>query len=180
MFGMCHNHPEKKAVNTCHNCGNNFCGECLTEGVEYYYCTKPECRAVLDSELIPEQIVCANCSKTIMLSFEDRVQKKVHCPHCEALFNFTATEDKILEPDEYVELISSLNQGDVALVKSMLDDAQLSYFVTGENFLSVDPLIQPAKFFVLKNQYIEAVELLKDFKLHIFGASVDNEEENAD
>lgn len=180
MFGMCYNHPETKAVNTCHHCGNNYCEKCLTEGVEYYYCDKPECRAVLNSELIPETIICGNCSKSIKLTFDERVEKKVHCPHCEALLNFTSTDDRIMEPDEYVELLSSLNQGDLALVKSILDDAQLSYYVTGENFLSVDPLIQPAKFYILQSQFIEAAELLKDFNLHIFGASAKVDDEQAE
>ena len=171
MLGMCKNHPDKKASNTCHNCGGSFCEECLTEGIEYYYCSKPECQSVLNSELIPENITCPNCSAEIKADFHERVAKKVHCPHCEALLNFTNQEDRVIEPDEYVELVSSLNQGDVALIKSMLDDAQMSYYVSGENFLSVDPLIQPAKFHILKTQFLEAAELLKDFNLHIFGAS---------
>jgi hypothetical protein len=64
-----------------------------------------------------------------------------------------------------------MNQGDIALIKSILEDANIDYYVFGENFLSVDPLIQPAKFFVNENQIDEVKELLKDIKLSIWGFS---------
>lgn len=178
MSSMCFNHPEKIADNICHNCGNHFCQTCLSEGVEYYYCTRSECQDVLKLELVPAQIICPNCSHPLDLNFEERSSQKIHCPHCEALIDFKNKDEKITEPDEYVEIISSFNQGDLALIKSMLDDAQINYYSTGENFLSVDPLIQPAKLYVLKEQYVEATELLKDFNLHIFGASAKNEDDS--
>lgn len=172
----CYNHPEKKADNVCHECGNSFCSECLSEGVEYYYCNNPACQAKMAQEILKEEIVCPNCSHKLHLSYEERVEQKVHCPNCEALIDFKNIENQILEPDEFVEAISTLNQGDVAIIKSILDDAQISYYTTGENFLSVDPLIQPAKLYVKKEQFPDAVELLKNVEIHIWGASSKNEE----
>ena len=178
MYGNCKNHPETKAVNVCHECGDNYCLECLTEGSEYYYCAKPACmEALKKEELMPEELICPNCSCHITLTFEERSTQKIHCPKCEALLDYKSKEDRIVEPDEFVEIISSFNQGDLAVIKSLLDDAQIEYNTIGENFLSVDPLIQPAKIYVKKAQLLEAHELLKEFKLHIFGASADNVEE---
>jgi hypothetical protein len=175
---MCLNHPERKAVNVCHNCGGNYCDECLTEGYEYYYCSKPECKAACDAELMPAEITCPNCSSAISLSLEERETKKIHCPSCEALIDFTNNGEKIQEPVEYIEFLTTMNIGDVALIKSILDDGQISYYVTGENFLTLEPLIQPARFFVTKGQFVEAAELLKDYKMNIFGASVNQQAEN--
>ena len=72
--------------------------------------------------------------------------------------------------------MSSLNQGDIGIIKSILDDNEIDYYVTGENFLSVSPLLEPAQFFVNTNQFEEAKKLLKDFDLKIFGFSARNED----
>jgi len=65
-----------------------------------------------------------------------------------------------------------MNQGDLGIIKSMLDDGSIDYFVNGENFLSVDPLIQPARIMVREDQLDEANEIIKNFELHIFGVSL--------
>lgn len=43
MDNYCKNHPNKKAISFCQNCGNYFCTECLNEGQVYYYCNEEEC-----------------------------------------------------------------------------------------------------------------------------------------
>jgi len=47
----CYNHPERDALSRCHLCGRYFCSECLTKGVEYYYCHSEQCQVALQSEL---------------------------------------------------------------------------------------------------------------------------------
>lgn len=171
----CFNHPDKKAFSICRGCGKDFCNECLDEGKEYYYCKNPECQNLLYKEIRRKvsqlNIVCPNCSCELELSDEERVSGKAHCPECEALIIINANPPKVLNKENYFELLSSMNQGDIALIKSVLDDAGLDYYVFGQNFLSVDPLIQPVKFFVNENQLKDAKELLKDFELHIWGTS---------
>ena len=76
--------------------------------------------------------------------------------------------------------MSSMNQGDLGIIKSMLDDGSIDYFVTGENFLSVDPLIQPARIMVREDQLDEANEIIKNFELHIFGVSLNQNDEEDD
>lgn len=45
MKEACANHPERKAENSCHSCGQFLCGDCLVEGNEYYYCRQEACQA---------------------------------------------------------------------------------------------------------------------------------------
>ncbi len=40
----CLYHPDKRALSFCHSCGKYFCGACLTEGIEYYYCRNSSCQ----------------------------------------------------------------------------------------------------------------------------------------
>lgn len=174
----CINHPERKAISVCHNCGKEYCKLCLVEGQEHYYCKDPLCQEALKKEqppILPSQIVCPKCSTATEPSKEERRTGKFHCPQCELFIDYNFDPPKILEPESYTELFPSMNQGDIALIRSVFDDAQINYYVTGQNFLSVEPLAVPARFFVLSNQVEEAKELLKDFKLHIFGASDRND-----
>jgi len=171
----CFNHPEKKAHSICHGCGKDYCELCLDEGKEFYYCRNPECQILLKKELytdvLPANTICPNCKSGLELSEDERISGKVHCPECEALIDFKVNPPKVLNRENYVELLSSLNQGDIGLIKSILGNSNIDYYVFGENFLSVDPLIQPARFYVNESQEEEAKELLKDFKLHIWGTS---------
>ena len=177
----CVNHPQKEAISICHGCGKDFCELCLVEGPEYYYCKNPQCQELLKKELIPElpfEIVCPNCSTPLELSGEERITRKFHCVECDSLINFNYDPPKIFKPESFVELLSSMNQGDISLIKSILDNSEIDYFIYGENFLNVDPLIQPARFFVLSTRLEDARELLKDLEQHIFGlsSSVETEE----
>ena len=171
----CVNHSDKKAFSTCHNCGKYFCEQCLKEGKEFYYCLSPICQQILKNELnqvdLPKYIICPNCETELELSEDERISGKVHCSECEALIDYKVNPPKVIDKENYVQLLSSLNQGDIGLIKSILDNSNIDYYVYGENFLSVDPLIQPARFYVNEKQAEEAKELLKDFELRIFGAS---------
>lgn len=51
MVQHCVNHPEKEALSFCHSCGKYFCGYCLTEGKEYYYCNSEICQAEFKKEI---------------------------------------------------------------------------------------------------------------------------------
>jgi hypothetical protein len=176
----CFNHPDKIAVSICHGCGKDYCELCLDEGTEYYYCKNSECQKLLKEELppekLPENVICPNCGIELDLSKDEMAIRKVHCPKCETLIDFKYNPPKILNAENYVELLSSLNQGDIALIKSILDDGGIDYNIVGENFLSVRPLLEPARFFVNESQLKEATELLKNIDLHIFGFSTNQQE----
>lgn len=176
----CINHPDRKAYSICHNCGKHYCEECLSGGGEYYYCNSPECRE-LRNKVIPEELidplqVCPNCNKDIKLSGKDLKNGTTHCPECEAFIDFNVTPASFKTADEFILLFSSMNQGDIALVISILEDGNFDYYITGQNFSSIDPLIQPARFYIRKDQFEEARELLKDVDFNILGISIRNDD----
>lgn len=61
----CSKHLDREALSFCHNCGKFFCRECLTEGKEYYYCSAPECRAILIREKEEEIVSPENCGNIV-------------------------------------------------------------------------------------------------------------------
>lgn len=181
-MGNCTNHPDKKALSVCHSCGKPFCESCLDEGKEFYFCKDPACQGMLKREssmaLLPPRINCPKCSAEIFLSESERISRKFHCPDCEAFVDFNINPPMILEQKKYTEVFSSRNQGDIALLKSFLDDSDIDYYVVGEDFLAIYPLIQPAKFYVLNDQANEAKALLNGFNTNLFGVSRRNTPES--
>lgn len=176
----CVNHPEKEAYEFCHYCGKPFCKECLTEEGEYNVCNNRECREKAEAEkthkpagpvLLPEEVECPSCKCKISLDDKERALKKVHCPECEAYIDYSVNPPSFEEPKKYIPATWSFNQGDLFIIKSLFDDAEIDYYTTGENFLSVDPLIQPARFWVLESQLELAEEILKGSNLNVTGVS---------
>lgn len=71
--------------------------------------------------------------------------------------------------DKYTEVLSTYNAGDIALIKSILDDAEIEYQIEGEYFNAI--LLQPVKILVLQEKVEAAREVLKDFDLKYLGLS---------
>ncbi len=176
----CTNHIDKTAYSICNNCKEEFCEDCLDEGKDFYYCKKEECQKKLKDELslviIPGNVVCPNCESELELSEKEQEIRKVHCPECEILIDLNFTPPKIFNKDNYTEILSTLNQGDIALIKSILDDGNIDYFILGENFLGVRPLLEPARILVNDTQIEEVKELLKNIELNILGVSTRHDE----
>ncbi len=177
----CPNHPDKNAVYTCHSCGKHFCELCLTESGDFYYCKNPKCREKVKNTILPdlpEEIICPNCSENLELEEKERISLQVHCPECDSLIDYTTEPPTMINPEEYVEITSSINQGDIGVIRSLLDDAKIDYYIFGENFLVISPLLQPARVFVVQDQVEEAKKILKNVDIHIFGVSMRNEDED--
>jgi uncharacterized RDD family membrane protein YckC len=69
MDKLCINHPSKKSLSFCHNCGLLYCEDCLLEGDVYYYCKGAECSskfAIEKENLKPKPV-------KIFASFTDRI-----------------------------------------------------------------------------------------------------------
>ena len=179
-MNTCKNHPGRKAFSICHNCGEHYCEDCLSEGQEYYYCKKNECQAALKKERPGESLnpfqTCPNCKKDFKLGDDSRKTGKAHCPNCEAFIDFTTNPPDVKPAEEFTFLLDTMNQGDIALAISILDDGKFDYYISGQNFASIDPLIQPARFYIRKDQFSEAISRLKDVNFNIFGVSTRNED----
>ena len=72
---------------------------------------------------------------------------------------------------EYVPVLATYNQADIAFIKSILYGSQIMYYFKGEEFNLARPLVQPAILMVRSDQAALAAELLKDFSLVYFGVT---------
>jgi hypothetical protein len=70
-----------------------------------------------------------------------------------------------LEYVEYEEVLRTFNPADVAIVRSILDAVDITYFIKGEHFLLIRPLADPAVLMVKKDEVEAAKEALKDLDL---------------
>ena len=105
------------------------------------------------------------------------------CPRCRSEYiegityctgcNLLLVESIPAEPEVYpfIKLLSTFNLVDIAMIKSILDGSEITYYFIGENFNQIDQLVQPARLFVRKDQADEAREWLKDLNITYMGLS---------
>lgn len=84
-MAKCFNHSDKEALNVCHSCGRSFCEDCLTEGLEYYYCKDVACQKEREIELMGKNEIEENIEENMDESQEEIMQK---------LYAFVASEMK--------------------------------------------------------------------------------------
>ncbi len=66
---------------------------------------------------------------------------------------------------EYKLLVETSNPADVALIKSLLDSEEILYFVHGEAFSAVRPLVEPVRFLVAEDRLEDAKNLIASLRL---------------
>ena len=74
-------------------------------------------------------------------------------------------------PREFQEVLSTYNQADIALIKSILDDEKVEYVWVGENFSQIGQLIQPATLVVRKEHVKRTRDVLNHLDVTFFGVS---------
>ncbi|HKJ67094.1 MAG TPA: hypothetical protein VKA68_04005 [bacterium] len=105
---------------------------------------------------------CSRCDSR----FSSKLKR---CPHCGSRLsrwsdNSPDRRDQVKARHlEYVKVLSTFNNGDVAIMKSILDGGDILYYFMGEHFNAVDPLIQPMRLYVAKEQVSTVKELLQTF-----------------
>jgi hypothetical protein len=104
----------------------------------------------------------------------------VKCADCHVPLVEKPTEPGRPEDVNLVKLLATFNPGDVAIVKSILDDAGIPYFLEGENFMHVYPLVEPARFMVPEKRVADALNALKDLKLSFEGISIPKGEDTGE
>lgn len=109
-------------------------------------------------------MICPKCSTEYREGF------KV-CSDCEVELvekpeeNNETEEYEIDEDVKFVSILSTFNIGDIAVVKSILNNSDITYFFQGENFNQFRGGVEPAILKVREEDEETVRELLKDFKL---------------
>jgi len=78
------------------------------------------------------------------------------------------------EPEftDYVEIMGTYNPADIALIKSILDSENITYYFNAEHFMYVEPLAQPVRLMVKTDEAEKAKEMLRDLNLAITGVDL--------
>ena len=98
-----------------------------------------------------------------------------HCPDCDVdlvkelpdrksqLDVKAASEDN--DNKTFIAVLSTYNLGDIALIRSILDNEGIEYYLQGENTASIRGYMDPTILMVRNDQVETVKELLKDFDL---------------
>ncbi len=78
---------------------------------------------------------------------------------------------------QYALLIETSNPADVALIKSLLDSEGILYFVHGEAFSAVRPLVEPVRILVAEDRLEEARDLIGGLRLAYGPTAADGEDD---
>jgi len=70
-----------------------------------------------------------------------------------------------LELAEFEEILFTPSPGDMAVIKSLLDNEGIVYFFRGDFFSSAHPLVQPARLMVSTDQAEEVKEILESLNI---------------
>ena len=114
---------------------------------------------------------CPECKS----EFIDGIKK---CPECMVgLIEELPPEPKPAKPKflDYAEILANPNPADVAILKSILDSKEITYFIKGEN---AQISFATPKLMVRTDQVEIAKELIKDLKLSCISTNLDKESKN--
>ena len=78
-----------------------------------------------------------------------------------------------MENNAYIEILSTYNQQDIAMIKSILDSENIEYILNNELFSSVRPLIEPIALLVKKDYVEKAKDLLSGYNFKLFPLNKD-------
>ena len=98
--------------------------------------------------------MCADCNVPLVTSLDDNVEKT----------------DPIQEHQNdditFVPVLSTYNLGDISLIRSLLDNEGIEYFLQGENTAYIRGYMDPTILMVREDQVSIVKELLKEFKIN--------------
>ena len=90
------------------------------------------------------------------------------CPECGVGLVPELDDDGMSEGPQWAEfeqILSTFNASDIALIKSILDGEGVAYYFLGEIFNCMEPMVQPPRLMVQKDQADQVREMLGDLNL---------------
>ena len=95
------------------------------------------------------------------------------CPECDV----NLVDDLPPDPEpkfvDFEEVLATYNPADIALLKSILDSEDVTYFFKGEHFQNMRPWADPARLMIRKDQVEFVADLIKDLELSYMGINLD-------
>ena len=95
------------------------------------------------------------------------------CPECVVNLIDELPPEPKPEFVDFQEVLATYNPADIALLKSILDSEEITYFFKGENFQHIRPWADPARLMIRKDQVEIVADLIKDFDLSYMGINLD-------
>lgn len=108
---------------------------------------------------------CPKCGAEYRAGFK-------HCSDCDVDLVEELPKEDITSIDKkgenditFIPILSTFNLGDIALIKSILDNEEIEYFIQGENTEYVSACMDPVILMVREDQADIVKELLKNFDI---------------
>jgi hypothetical protein len=117
---------------------------------------------------------CPNCKG-------EYVKGVTRCKQCDVPLVASLDDIPGPKPDkdlEFVSIVRTFNPQDIMVIRSILDDSGIEFYVQGENGISIRPAADPANVLVVKDRAEEALELLKDLDLSFYLFNADKHDDN--
>ncbi len=102
------------------------------------------------------------------------------CADCDIELVLELPKDVKTEYVEWVEVLSTFNNADISMLKSLLECEDINYYFHGEYFNAVRPWVQPAILMVDRKDIPVVKELIKDLKLSFRGIVLNNDNNGQD
>lgn len=85
------------------------------------------------------------------------------CDECNVKLVDELSEEKISQQEKLIEIATSLQKSDIAIIKSLLDGEKIEYILLHEALGSLYPIPETNKLLVSAKDQIRAKAILKDF-----------------
>lgn len=92
----------------------------------------------------------------------ERIEK---CPECNIKLVLVLPAVPALDCVDFQEVLTTFSPVDIAMIKLILEGIHIDFYFLGEFFNYVDPMVQPSKLMVRRNQIAEVGEVLKDMRI---------------